>query len=60
MIHASVSVNNGRFGARTAVVDPDVAATPCAEAPPEPIVCGANVYVNFEVDSASSRRRSIP
>ena len=57
-IHASVSVNNGRFGAHTAVVDPDVAATPCAETPPEPIVCGANVYVNFDVDSAVIRPES--
>lgn len=57
-IHASVSVNNGRFEARTAVVNPDVAATPCAETPPEPIVCGASVYVNFDVDSAVVRPES--
>ena len=51
-IQASVSVNNSRFGARTAVVDPDVTTTPCSEAPPEPMACGANVYVNFDVNSA--------
>ena len=57
-IHASISVNNGRFGARTAVVDPDVAATPCSESPPDPIACGATVYVNFEVNSAVIRPES--
>lgn len=52
-IQASVSVNNSRFGARTAVVDPDLTTTPCSEAPAEPAACGASAYVNFEVNSAA-------
>ncbi len=57
-VQASVSVNKGRFGARTAVIDPDLTSTPCSDAPPDPIACGTNVYVNFDVDSAVIRPES--
>lgn len=57
-IHASVSVNQGRFGARTAVAVPELEATPCEELPPEPAACGTNVYVNFDFDSATIRPES--
>lgn len=57
-IHASVSLNRGRFGARTAVTDPDLAATECAESTAEPVVCGTNVYINFDVNSAAIRAES--
>ncbi|MFC1660676.1 OmpA family protein [Gemmatimonadota bacterium] len=57
-IHAVMSVNRGRFGARTAVVDPEVTATACSEAPPEPTFCGLSVYVNFDVNSAVIRPES--
>ena len=59
-VHAAMSINRGRFAARTAIVDPDVVAPPCAEAVPEPKVCGANVYINFEFDSAVIRAESEP
>lgn len=52
-IQAVMSVNRGRFGARTAVVDPGIETPPCAaEAQPEPKFCGISVYVNFAFDSA--------
>ena len=51
-IHGNVAVNRGRFSPRTAVVDPETTSAPCSDAPPEPVACGANVYVNFDVDSA--------
>ncbi len=57
-IQAAVSINKGRFGARTAVVDPDLTSAPCSESPPQPIACGTNVYVNFDVDSAVIRPES--
>lgn len=57
-IHASVSTNNGRFGARTNVVDPDLGETACAAQPPDPVVCGTDVYVNFNYDSAVIRPES--
>ena len=57
-IHANVSSNRGRFGARTAVDDPDTTSAPCSEAPPEVVACGANVYVNFDVNSAVIRPES--
>ena len=51
-IQAVWSENNSIFGARTAVVDPDVTSTPCSETPPEPQFCGVAVYVNFDFNSA--------
>ena len=51
-IQAVWSENRRRFDARTLVVDPSVTSSPCSEAPPEPIACGASVYVNFDVNSA--------
>jgi outer membrane protein OmpA-like peptidoglycan-associated protein len=57
-IHAVMSVNRGRFGARTAVVDPEVTATECPEPPPEPTFCGLSVYVNFDFNSATIRPES--
>jgi outer membrane protein OmpA-like peptidoglycan-associated protein len=57
-IHASVSVNRGRFGARTAVTVPELAPTECAEIAEEPVVCGTNVYINFDVNSAAIRPES--
>ena len=57
-IHASVSVNRGRFGARTAVTVPELAPTECAETDEEPVVCGTNVYINFDVNSAAIRPES--
>ncbi len=54
-VHASLSINKGLFGARTAVVDPDLdpGSSPCAADPPEPVACGTNVYVNFAINSAA-------
>ena len=51
-IHASVSFNNGRFKALTAVATPEAEDPVCGEAASKPRVCGVNVYVNFEFDSA--------
>jgi outer membrane protein OmpA-like peptidoglycan-associated protein len=57
-IHAVMSVNRGRFGARTAVADPDVTTPTCPEAPADPTFCGVSVYVNFDLDSAVIRPES--
>ncbi len=57
-IHASVSLNRGRFGARTALADPDLDPAECAEPEAEPVVCGTNVYINFDVNSAGIRPES--
>ena len=57
-IHGLWSRNRGRFSPRVAVVDPEVASSPCSEAPPEPRACGASVYVNFDVNSAVIRPES--
>lgn len=57
-IQAVMSNNNGAFQSRTAVLDPDVTTTPCSETPPEPLACGAIVYVNFDVNSAVIRPES--
>jgi OOP family OmpA-OmpF porin len=57
-IHAVMSVNRGVFGARTAVVDPEVSSTPCSDAPLEPRFCGLAVYVNFDFDSDVIRPES--
>lgn len=46
------SRNGSLFNARTPIVDPETTSTPCSEAPPEPVACGASVYVNFAVNSA--------
>ncbi len=51
-IQAVWSENGRVFGARTAVVDPDVTSSPCSETPPEPQYCGIAVYVNFAFNSA--------
>lgn len=59
-IQAVMSTNNSQFGPRTAVVNPDVAAPDCYEVPPEPMACGASVYVNFDVNSAVIRPESEP
>lgn len=58
-IDASVAANRGRFNARTAidVADPEGCG---AEPPPSPVVCGTDVYVNFEFDSAVLRPESEP
>lgn len=57
-IQAVWSENGSVFGARTAVIDPDVTSSPCSEAPPEPQFCGVAVYVNFDFDSAAIRPES--
>lgn len=57
-IQAVWSENNSVFGARTAVVDPDLTSSPCSEAPPEPQFCGIAVYVNFDFNSADIRSES--
>ena len=55
-IQGVMSINQGRFGARTAVDVPDLESPPCAaDAPPEPRYCGISVYVNFDFNSASIR-----
>jgi outer membrane protein OmpA-like peptidoglycan-associated protein len=51
-IQAVWSENGSVFGARTAVVDPDVTTSPCSDSPPEPQFCGIAVYVNFAFNSA--------
>ncbi len=53
-----VSSNGSIFGAKVAVVDPDVTSTPCSETPPIPLACGSIVYVNFDVNSAEIRPES--
>ena len=57
-LHGNISINRGRFAPRTAVVDPETTSAPCTDPPAEPIACGANVYVNFEFDSAVIRPES--
>ncbi len=57
-LHAAVSLNRSRFGARTAVTDPDLAATECVETETAPVVCGTNVYINFDFNSAAIRPES--
>ena len=55
-IQGVMSINRGRFGARTAVDVPDLESPPCAaEAPPEPRYCGISIYVNFDFNSAVIR-----
>ncbi|MEQ9569194.1 MAG: OmpA family protein [Longimicrobiales bacterium] len=56
-INAAVAANRGRFNARTAVEVPDPEGCG-AEPPPPPVVCGTDVYVNFEFDSAVIRPES--
>jgi hypothetical protein len=53
-----VSDNGGIFGARVAVVDPDVTSTRCSETAPVPLACGSIVYINFDVNSADIRPES--
>ncbi len=57
-IQAVMSENNGRFNARTAVVDPELTSTPCSEEPPKPLFCDVALYVNFDVNSAVIRPES--
>ena len=57
-IHGNISINRGVFASRTAVVDPETTSAPCIDPPVEPIACGANVYINFDVDSAVIRPES--
>ncbi len=60
-IHGLWSRNRGRFGARVAVTDPDLTSAPCTQEPPPEIkACGASVYVNFDVNSATIRPESEP
>jgi outer membrane protein OmpA-like peptidoglycan-associated protein len=57
-IQAVWSENNAVFGARSAVIDPDVTSSPCSAAPPEPQFCGVAIYVNFDFNSAAIRPES--
>ncbi|NNF64799.1 MAG: OmpA family protein [Acidimicrobiia bacterium] len=57
-IQAAVSENGSIFGARTAVVEPELTSTPCSEEPPAPVICGSTVYINFDVNSAAIRSES--
>lgn len=57
-IQAVWSEGGGLFKAWTAVVDPGTTSTDCSETPPEPLACGAAVYINFDVNSAAIRPES--
>ena len=57
-LQGAVSDNGSIFGAKVAVVDPDVTSTPCSETPPVPLACGSIVYVNFDFNSADIRPES--
>lgn len=52
LIQSVWSENGALFHPRTPINDPGTTSSPCSEAPPQPIACGASVYVNFAVNSA--------
>lgn len=57
-IAATVSLDNGRFEARTALPPPRSTASLCDSPVPLEAVCDAPLHVNFEVDSAVIRTGS--
>lgn len=59
-ISATVSLDNGRFEARTAVPPPRSTASLCQTPAPLEAVCDAPLHINFEADSAVIRTGSEP
>jgi len=54
-IAATVSLDNGRFEARTALAPPRSADSLCQASAPKEAVCNVPLHINFEVDSAVIR-----
>lgn len=59
-IAATVSLDNGRFEARTALPPPRSADSLCQSSAPKETVCDVPLHINFEVDSAVIRGGSEP
>ncbi len=57
-IAATVSLDNGRFEARTALPPPRATESLCQSPAPREAVCDAPLHINFEVDSAVLRSGS--